>query len=81
MKKSANLRELRESGDAELVSRIAKHEEELFGFRMKRFTNQLENTMKIRTTRREIGRIKTILANRKNGAEQQAAATTPKAEE
>lgn len=81
MKKSANLRELRESGDSELVARIAKHEEELFGFRMKRFTNQLENTMKIRTTRREIGRIKTILTNRKNGGEQQAAATTPKAEE
>jgi ribosomal protein L29 len=46
---------------------------------MKRYTNQLENTTKIRQTRREIARVKTILAARKAGKETRSAAT-PKAE-
>ena len=74
MKKTANLREIRESADGELVGRLAKLEEELFGHRMKRYTNQLENTMKIRQTRREIARIKTVLAARQAGAETRTAA-------
>ena len=73
MKKTANLRELRESNDAELVARTARLEEELFGHRMKRFTNQLENTTKIRQARREIARVKTLLAARKAGTETKAA--------
>ena len=75
MKKIANLREIRESADGELVGRMAKLEEELFGFRMKRYTNQLENTMKIRQTRREIARIKTIIAARKAGSESRSSET------
>ena len=80
MKKSANLREIRESADGELVGRLAKLEEELFGHRMKRYTNQLENTMKIRQTRREIARIQTILAARKAGTEARSSATPQKSE-
>jgi len=79
MKKTANLREIRESADGELQGRLAKLEEELFGHRMKRYTNQLENTMKIRQARREIARVKTIVAARKAGKEARTAAT-PKAE-
>ncbi len=78
MKKTANLREIRESSDDELKARVARLEEELFGHRMKRFTNQLENTMKIRQTRREIARAKTILAARKAGVEGKAEATQAK---
>ena len=78
MKKTANLREIRESTDDELRARVARLEEELFGHRMKRFTNQLENTMKIRQARREIARAKTILAARKAGAEGKAAVTQAK---
>ena len=74
MKKTANLRELRESNDAELVARTARLEEELFGHRMKRFTNQLENTAKIRITRREIAVVKTVLSNRTHGKESRNAA-------
>lgn len=79
MKKTANLREIRESADGELQARLAKLEEELFGHRMKRYTNQLENTMKIRQARREIARIKTVIAARKAGLESRSAAT-PSAE-
>ena len=82
MKKTANLREIRESSDADLQARVSQLEEQLFGARMKRFTNQLENTMIIRQARREIARVKTVLARRKSGAEQKSAQTeSPQAQE
>ena len=74
MKKSSTLREIREGSDDELRARIARLEEELFGLRMKRFTNQLENTAKIRITRREIAVVKTVLTNRTHGKEARTAA-------
>ena len=79
MKKTASLREIRESADSELKGRLAKLEEELFGHRMKRYTNQLENTMKIRHARREIARIQTILSARAAGSESRSTAS-PKSE-
>ena len=81
MKRTANVREIRESSDADLQARVSQLEEQLFGARMKRFTNQLENTMIIRQARREIARVKTVLARRKAGAEQKAAATESPAQE
>jgi large subunit ribosomal protein L29 len=75
MKKSQTLREIREGSEDELKARVARLEEELFGLRMKRFTNQLENTAKIRTTRREIALVKTVLAGRATGTEKRQAAT------
>ena len=74
MKKASTLREVREASDPELRDRIARLEEELFGLRMKRFTNQLENTAKIRSTRREIALAKTILSNRAHGSEKRSTA-------
>ena len=76
MKTTAKLREIREGSDADIKARIAHLEEELFGFRMKRYTNQLENTMKIRRSRREIALCKTVLSQRAGGVEQRASATT-----
>jgi large subunit ribosomal protein L29 len=81
MKASGTLREIRESSLDELEGRLQRLEEELFGHRMKRYTNQLDNTMKIRQARREIARVKTILSARKNGTETQAAATEKPAAE
>jgi large subunit ribosomal protein L29 len=69
MKKQALLTNIRESGDDELKDRIKRLEEELFQHRLKRFTNQLENTNLIRTARREIARCRTILSARSHGAE------------
>ena len=46
--------ELRERTDEELVTLTLSLEEDLFKFRVQRYTNQLENTMKIRTTRRTL---------------------------
>jgi large subunit ribosomal protein L29 len=75
MKKSAVLSSIRESSDSELKDRIKRLEEELFQSRLKRFTNQLENTNLIRVARREIARCRTILSARRLGAEQPQAKT------
>ncbi len=63
---------IRESSDDELKDRIKRLEEELFQHRLKRYTNQLENTNVIRTTRREIARTKSVLSARAAGHEQKA---------
>jgi large subunit ribosomal protein L29 len=78
MKKSAALREIRESSDEELKGRLARLEEELFGHRMKRYTNQLDNTMKIRHARREIARVQAVLSARKHGTEKTPVKTEAK---
>ena len=64
-----------------LGRRIARLEDELFGHRMKRYTNQLHNTMKIRQARREIARTKTVLAARGRGADAPTAKSAAKDEE
>jgi large subunit ribosomal protein L29 len=72
-KRSEQLTNIRESSEDELKERVKRLEEELFQNRLKRHTNQLENTNLIRQGRREIARAKTILSARKRGGEAQAA--------
>jgi len=74
-KKAAVLSSIRESTESELKDRIKRLEEELFQSRLKRFTNQLENTNLIRVARREIARCRTILSARSAGSEQAQAKT------
>ena len=69
-KKNSLLGSIRESNDGELKDRIKRLEEELFQHRLKRFTNQLENTNLIRSARREIARCNTVLSQRALGSEQ-----------
>ncbi len=74
--------ELRERTDEELASLSRSLEEDLFKFRVQRYTNQLENTMKIRNTRRTLARVKTILAGRAKGIDKRRVATeAPEAKE
>lgn len=74
-KRNAQLGNIRESSDEELRGRIKRLEEELFQHRLKRFTNQLENTNLIEHARREIARCKTVLSSRKLGHETAQAKT------
>ena len=54
-----------EGNDPEELRRTRhKLEEDLFKHRLKKTTNQLENTMLIRNTRRDIARVNTVLAER-----------------
>ena len=62
--KGLRAKELRGSEPAELQRQLAKLEEELFKNKLKKTTNQLENTMVIRNTRRDIARLHTVLAAR-----------------
>jgi large subunit ribosomal protein L29 len=75
MKTAGILTAIRESSDDELKSRIKRLQDELFQHRLKRYTNQLENTNLIRAARREIARCQTILSARAHGAEQPQAKT------
>jgi len=62
--KGVRAKDLRGNDPAELLSTVRKLEEDLFKHRLKKNTNQLENTMLIRNTRRDIARVNTVLAER-----------------
>ncbi|MGH0036914.1 MAG: 50S ribosomal protein L29 [Myxococcota bacterium] len=53
--------ELRKLASAELAQKIEETRNELFNVRVKHATGQLENTAMIRTLKREIARMESIL--------------------
>jgi large subunit ribosomal protein L29 len=57
-------RELRELGDAELRTRESELVDALFHLRLRRATSQLPNPMKVRETKRDLARVKTVLRAR-----------------
>ena len=59
--KGISAKDLRGNEPEELRSTLKKLEEDLFKNRMKKVTNQLENTMLIRRARRDIARVNTVL--------------------
>jgi large subunit ribosomal protein L29 len=59
--------ELRELTDEELVLRVREAKEELFNLRFQMATGQLENNRRLRTVRRDIARIYTIMRERELG--------------
>jgi large subunit ribosomal protein L29 len=61
---SIEAKDLRGNDPQELRSTVRKLEEDLFKHRLKKTTSQLENTMLIRQTRRDIARVHTVLAER-----------------
>ena len=70
MKVSNVVREIRESTEQELSGRLLRLETKLFELRLKHATNQIENVSQIRSTRREIARVLTVLAERRKPAAQ-----------
>ena len=62
-------KEVRELTDMEISERIGETSEELFRLRFRSATQQLENPMLIRSLRRDLARMKTVLRERemKNG--------------
>ena len=59
--KGLKAKDLRGNEPDELRRTLRKLEEDLFKHKMKKVTNQLENTMLIRSTRREIALVQTVL--------------------
>jgi len=56
--------ELRELTYRELVEKLAESKEELFNLRFQLATNQLDNTARIKSVKRTVARILTILRDR-----------------
>jgi large subunit ribosomal protein L29 len=59
--------ELRELTDEELVLRLRESKEELFNLRFQMATGQMDNNRRLRTVRRDIGRIYTVMRERELG--------------
>ncbi|MDZ4694453.1 MAG: 50S ribosomal protein L29 [Deltaproteobacteria bacterium] len=74
--KGSSIQDLRGNEVAELERTAIKLRQELFGHRMKSRTNQLENTMLIRSARREIARVMTVISEKR-----QASASSAEAKE
>ena len=79
--KGVRAKDLRGNDPVELRSTVRKLEEDLFKHRLKKNTNQLENTMLIRNTRRDIARVNTVLAERVRAGGAAAAAPAAKVEQ
>ena len=71
-KVSTNLEQLRDQPDEELRQVLARTRDELFRLRLGQHTNQVTSTAELRTKRRDIARIMTILRGRGLGLEGQA---------
>ena len=56
--------EARDMSDVELRTREHELADELFHLRLRRATSQLSNPMKVRQTKRDLARVKTLLRQR-----------------
>ncbi len=56
--------EVRDLSDDELRTREHELADELFHLRLRRATSQLPNPMKVRQTKRDLARVKTVLRQR-----------------
>ena len=55
------LKKMREMTEAELNAELKKMKKDLFNLRFQHVTGQLENPVKMRETKRDIARVKTII--------------------
>lgn len=78
MSKAVRAKDLRGNDPEELKRTLRKLGEDLFQSRLKKNTNQLENTMLIRSARRDIARVNTVLAERLRGDVASAASSKTK---
>ena len=63
-------KEIREKSNTELLQEIETLKDELFNLRFQQATGQLENTARMRTVKKTIARIKTIMHERELGAQE-----------
>jgi large subunit ribosomal protein L29 len=60
--------EIRDMSDGDIYARVAQLEEERFRLKFRSATEPLENPLQLRTIRRDIARLKTILRERQMAA-------------
>lgn len=71
------LHEIRRMSEAELVQRLAELNEEIYNLRFQKATRQTTNPNRIRTLRREIAQIQTILQEHHLGIRSLSGAEAP----
>ena len=67
MAAGANTTELRQLGDEELLGKLREAKEELFNLRFQAATGQLESHGRLRTVKKDIARIYTVVRERELG--------------
>ena len=55
------LKKMREMSEVELNAELVKMKKDLFNLRFQHVTGQLENPVKLRETKRDIARVKTVI--------------------
>ena len=73
--------EIRALSDSELLNELESAVQKLFNLHFQRTTQNLESTAELRKTRRDIARLRTILAERRRGQAAEAAPRGAPAEE
>lgn len=69
----AKNKEIREMTRAEVEHRLKEEGEALFNLRLRRHTQQIPDPLKLRSTRRQVARIKTVLREDELGIRKLAA--------
>ncbi len=62
-------KEIREMTLDDMKAKAEELNKEIFALRMRNVTSQLENPLKIRTTRRDIARIRTVIAEKERATQ------------
>ena len=63
--KARELKDLRANNPQDLVAKLGELKAELFNLRFQLATGQLEHTARIKFVKKDIARVKTVLAERK----------------
>lgn len=63
-------KEIREKTNEELQAQISTLKDELFNLRFQQATGQLKNTARLKTVKKDIARIKTVLTERANAGQE-----------
>ncbi len=73
--------ELRQLSLVELKKRLADERESLANLRFQLATSQLESPIQVRTTRRDIAKLETVIREKEREAAREAAAAVPTTEQ
>ena len=68
MKDNQRLSDFKAMSDDQLSEELLKLKKEQFNLRFQRATGQLENTSRVRVVRRDIARVKTVAAQKRDTA-------------
>ena len=66
MKNGQRLSDLKAMSDDQLSEELLKLKKEQFNLRFQKATGQLENTSRVRVVRRDVARVKTIAAQKRD---------------